>query len=280
MRDVTPRAPRENARGFTRSEVRAAATVLVAGLAVGLLASVFLLHPLRIVLDGLLPVPAPWNRSAPELAVPQVIRDIFGSEDDAEPDEVGLGGVGGAGSGSAGASDVADGSGEAGGATDGQTAAGDRTDAESEGGGRNGATESVGAGATPDGGVVGEPFDGGTPEPGTAPPATTPPSDTPPASAGPTPEPIPTDPATPTPPPVPSLPPPPPSVPAPTPVPPPPPPSASAPPAPSPTEPPEPTVPECSDGTDNDGDGLVDTGLLGLFGDPDCADPSDSSESS
>jgi hypothetical protein len=56
------------------------------------------------------------------------------------------------------------------------------------------------------------------------------------------------------------------------------------PPTPDPTrEPPPPTPepdrPECSNGDDDDGDGLTDYGIL-IFGDPDCSSPGDDSESS
>jgi hypothetical protein len=48
-----------------------------------------------------------------------------------------------------------------------------------------------------------------------------------------------------------------------------------------PTPTPQPAIPECRDGIDNDGDGWVDTGILGLLlGDPQCTGPNDPSESS
>ncbi|HET8777481.1 MAG TPA: hypothetical protein VFN76_07455, partial [Candidatus Limnocylindria bacterium] len=58
-----------------------------------------------------------------------------------------------------------------------------------------------------------------------------------------------------------------------------PPPAATPTPDPTPVEPPS-STPECSDGLDNDGDFLADTGLvLGLLGDPQCTGPDDPSES-
>lgn len=91
--------------------------------------------------------------------------------------------------------------------------------------------------------VTPRPTFGGTPLPTTAP--TTPPTGTPMPTAEPTPVPT----AEPTPQPTPD-------------------------PTPMPTPTPEPT-PECSDGIDNDGDGLIDFGLDPLVNDPDCLSPDD-----
>jgi hypothetical protein len=71
--------------------------------------------------------------------------------------------------------------------------------------------------------------------------------------------------------------------------------SPTAPPTPSPTPPPTPTpsptasptatpsptpIPQCSDGVDNDGDGLTDYGLDPLVNDPQCSSPADNDEAS
>jgi hypothetical protein len=112
----------------------------------------------------------------------------------------------------------------------------------------------------------------------TPPPGVTPPPGTPSGSSAPSASTAPTPPATQPPTPPPPTPPPP-TPPPPTPPPPTPEPPTPPPPTPEPTPPPPPQAPECSDGIDNDGDGLIDWGLDPLVNETiDCLGPDDNSE--
>ena len=280
-----PPSPEHTRPGFSPGEVRAAAGVLVGGLVLGLVASVFLLHPLRLLLDGVMP-PAPWTSDVAEMAVPQVIRDIFGGGA-GEREEAERWGVSG---GSPDGDDASDANGTtpaAGGDTsdaNGTTpAAGGDTASASNTARASGATGDAAPSSTDgNGGVAGDLGDGSASQPGAPAPSAVPPGET--AAPG-----VPTAPPTSTAAPIPSVAPPPPTDPAPTPVDPTsppvvpsePPPSTPPPTPPATPEPPDPGPPdpECSDGIDNDGDGLIDTGILGLLADPECADAADRSES-